>query len=76
MVEVQSWTPLEKNIMWQHFWPPRSVLSPNKPLWGGGGPLNAGRPPSGGGSPSGKIPLGGGGNGFPIQSAKVPFGVA
>ncbi len=58
MVEVQSWTPLENNIMWQHFWPPRIVLSPNKPLGGGGGPLDAGRPLSGGGSPSGKTPLG------------------
>ncbi len=28
MVEVQTWTPLKKTTMWQHFWPPFSVLSP------------------------------------------------
>jgi hypothetical protein len=28
MVEVQTWTMLENNTMWQHFWPPRSVLLP------------------------------------------------
>ncbi len=28
MVEVQTWTPLENSIMWQHFWPPHSVFSP------------------------------------------------
>jgi len=52
------------------------VLSPNKPSGRGGGPLNTGKPPSGGGLPSGGRPLGGGGNGFPIRGAKVPFGVA
>ncbi len=28
IVEVQTWTPLENSTMWQHFWPPHSVLSP------------------------------------------------
>ncbi len=28
MVEVQTWTPLKNNTMWQHFWPPRSMFSP------------------------------------------------
>jgi hypothetical protein len=27
MVEVQTWTPLENNTMWQHFGPPYSVFS-------------------------------------------------
>jgi hypothetical protein len=76
MVEVQTWRPLENNILWQLFWPSHSVLSPNKPSGRGGGPLNTSRPPSGGGPPSGGRPLGGGGNGFPIRGTKVPFGVA
>jgi hypothetical protein len=28
MVEAQTWTPLKNYTMWQHFWPPHSVLSP------------------------------------------------
>jgi hypothetical protein len=58
------------------FWPPHSVFPPKKPLGGNGGPLNARRPPIGGGSLSGERPLGGSGNGFLIKGAKVPFDVA
>ncbi len=52
------------------------MLSPNKPSREGGGPLDASGPPSGGGSPSGKRPLRGGGNGILIGGTKVSFVIA